>query len=71
MHAHIIPRSKADFENEDDIYRKLEEFDQDYLQKLAAVDQKEFKKSGDAEKLKEEINKILMEQREASGLMME
>lgn len=65
----MVPREPGDFPNEDEIYKRLEEFDQQFIAKSTNLDQNQYNESGNAKALSDIIDKILKEQRDSSGLM--
>lgn len=61
FHAHIIPRIKGDFENNDDIYKKLNSFDDLFIKsypELLTNDKKIYDLKCEIDNIKNFMNKL-------------
>ncbi len=61
FHAHIIPRYNGDLDNNDDIYNKLEKFDDDFIKvypMLLTDDKRKFEIKAEVDNIKSFMNKL-------------
>ena len=61
FHAHIVPRAKGDFDNNDDIYKKFYEFDDLFIKsypELLTNDKKKIILKSEIDNIKNFMNKL-------------
>ena len=61
FHAHIIPRYKDDFENNDDIYNRLSKFDDEFIRNypvLLTDDKRKLELKSEVDNIKSFMNKL-------------
>ena len=61
FHAHIIPRYSGDLENNDDIYNKLEKFDDEFIKAypvLLTDDKRKIELKAEVDNIKSFMNKL-------------